>query len=258
MENFDRIQKYLLKELSSDERRLFEEEVQANEELAMELELQRFELETIDQIEEDSLREKATQLKEQIAKEDEAVVRPINKKNNRRLFFLAVAASITLVLGYFVFGLNDISSSDVIAKGYDSARLDYGNPNIKSSTSSRQVFQSKYIKILKDRDIANMDEVITYFSDFSSGEDKDNEQARLNLGHAYLLANQFNHAISTFTKVETSAITTSVQIEEATFFKAMALLGNKQKSEAVSILKKLEKEGRSFDVLAKNSLGLIE
>jgi hypothetical protein len=258
MENFDRIQKYLLNELSSNERHLFEEEVQANEELAMELELQRFELETIDQIEEDSLREKATQLKEQIAKEDEAVVRPINKKNNRRLFFLAVAASITLIAGYFVFGINDLSSSDILAKGYDDARLDFGNSSIKSGTSSKQVFQSKYVKILKDRDIANMGEAITYFSNFSSGEDKDNEQARLNLGHAYLLANQFNDAISTFTKVETSAITTSAQIEEATFFKAMALLGNKQKSEALSILKKLEKEGRSFDVLAKNSLGLIE
>ena len=62
MENFDRIQRYLLNELSSEEHQRFEEEVRKSEELAMELELQRFEVETIDQLEEDSfiktLREK--------------------------------------------------------------------------------------------------------------------------------------------------------------------------------------------------------
>lgn len=49
----------------------------------------------------------------------------------------------------------------------------------------------------------------------SSGEDKYNTQALLNLGHAYLLAKQFNDAISTFTTLEQSTLAENTQKKDA-------------------------------------------
>ena len=260
MENFDRIQRYILNEMSSEEHQLFEEEVRKSEDLAMELELQRFEVETVDQLEEDNLREKANLLKKKMAaNKEEAIVRPLQNKrtNYRRLFLMSAVASIALLVGFFIFNPNEISSAEIIAMGYENARLDFGNRLNKSGVSAEQVFQSEYVNILKNRDQANVEEAITYFSNFSSGVDKYNTQALINLGHSYLLANQFNDALSIFTRLEQSTLAENTQIEEATFFKAMTLLGNGQESEAISILNKLAKEGSNYDALARSSLDLL-
>lgn len=259
MENFNRIQKYLHNEMSPEERSSFEKEVQANEALAMELELQRFELETIEQLEEDSLREKANQLKKQLKEKNNDVPHPIKKRSdNQRILLWAVAASIALLAGYFILRPMSNSNSIQITETYTEARLNFGNGNVRNDNSQKETFPSKFIEILKNRDKDKMDEAIEYFSNFSSNNKNANNQALLNLGHAYLLDNQLKKSIQTFSEVLITSELTSYQREEAQLFYALALFSDSQKDEAISILEKLSQEGENFEVLAQKLVKRIK
>lgn len=102
MESFNRIKDYLLHRLPDKERAQFEAEVRANEALARELELQRFEMETIDQIEADQLREKAAELRQQRQQRLEQNTQGSRSGSMVRMYrIIAAAAVVLLAIGFF-------------------------------------------------------------------------------------------------------------------------------------------------------------
>lgn len=258
MENFDRIQQYLFNTMTTEERASFEEEVRIDTALAEELEIQRFEAETIDQLEEDSLRKKAKVLRTKIVDNANTSdnIKPLKNTRFNRLTALSIAASIVLIAGYFFQIPND--ATDYITYGYAEARLDYGNQLLKGSDGDESIFLMPYTEILKKRDDKKVDQAISYFENFGSESSSDMLQAQLNLGHAYILGKQFHKAIPTFSLIELSNDASPKQIEEAMLFKAISYIALDKKSEAISILEELTVKGKNFDVLAQNVLSKLD
>jgi tetratricopeptide (TPR) repeat protein len=105
--NFDRIEAYLLGQMSAADATAFEQALQLDEKLAQEVAMQRLEHRTMELLHREALRANMQQWKAEAAEEDTAEsARPglkvVPMKSSGRLFFrLAAAASITLVLGFF-------------------------------------------------------------------------------------------------------------------------------------------------------------
>lgn len=256
MENFERIQKYLLNQMSEEEKRDFEEEVRRSSALAEELELQRFELETIDQLEEDALRAKARELRaEMIAAKPETKVKKLKpfRPGTTRWIILAVAASIALLIGFFFLQTNRFSASEAIALGYEASMLDYGAP-IARSDDDTDVFDLRYLQILRDRNEAQAGEAIDYFARFSTANELVSIDARMNLGHAYMLNKEFEKAIDIFRELENSSEVSTRKKEEAAFFRALAMLGAGETDQGISLLEQIEKGNGRFAPIAKDIL----
>jgi TolA-binding protein len=258
MENFDRIQRYLSHDMAQEERQQFEEEVRQNESLAEELEIQRFEFETIEQIEEDALREKLQQLSTTKISRSSNVRQLQPSSRNRNTWLIGIAASIALIAGFFFFQNGDDQYSTLTASAYDKVRIDYSRGAMTRGDHMEAIFPSTYTDILRVRNADQAKEAISFFSNYSSDDESIETKALLNLGHAYMLQGDFSQAIASFASVRQSSKASRELIEEASFFEALAHLQLGNKTQAISLLDSLVKDGRHFDAMAKSTLQEIE
>jgi len=257
MDYFNKIEDYLLNELSAEERSRFEKEAKQNKDLAKEIELQRFEYETIIQLEEDDLRQKLKSIKRMDAPDEATIVQEEKKPAIRRSLIyrgLALAASILILIGFFFLPQYFSTESNIMADIYNSAGLSFGTTNVRSGNNGEPVFNPEFVTILKQRNTEKSKEVIKYFRNFNSDSAYKNSQARLNLGHAYLLANEDQSAVSIFSKLLEDGQLPTRSKEEARFFKAIALLQSNQEVEGKILLNEIVNENGRYSKLAEKVL----
>lgn len=254
MENFDRIKRYLLNQLTKEDRKQFEAEARENDALAKELELQRFEMETIDQIEADHLKKKAAKLR--LQRSEGHVPNSRSARTIRMYRILAAAAAITLVIGFF-FWQGDTVNSDITAFSYQQARVEYEATNVNRGEKADAIFEQTFVNILENRQEDQASMAIDYFLNFKSDSLSTRTRATLNLGHAYLLNQDFLKASETFEGIQQIPDATATQLEEAAFFRAVALIEAGETNSAREILEKLSREGKGYDAVAKNLLSRI-
>ena len=256
MENFERIQNYLLNKMSEEERLLFEKEIGTNEDLAQQLEIQRFEMQTIDQMEEDALREKAKALRSRIptTSSEETVVRALKPRvsRGRQFTLIAIAASVLLLIGFFLFQQASFTTSDALAFGYEQGNPEY-SAGAREGTSSETVFEKVYLDILQNRNSKKAAETIRYFSTFASSDSLANLQAKINLAHAYMLNDDFRKAVDMFATLEKSSRIDDRKKEEIAFFKTLAILKTNE-SNGIKLLNDIKSQNGRFAPLAKSIL----
>ncbi len=263
MENFDRIQDYLLGTMGEQERLLFEKDLAENEELATQLELQRFEMETIDQLEEDALRAKAKTLKARSdlsgTAEPEATLRQLKpvRSKTARWGMLAAAASVLLLIGFFFFQSPSRSPADAIALGYRQAQVDYTLAS-RSGEEPATAFDSRFIKVLQDRDQSKAGEAVRYFSIFPTPDPEVNIQAQFNLAHAHLLNEEPLKTIEILDYLYRSEEVNNRTKEELTYFKALALLETHTPLKGLRLLKQIVAENGRFAPAAKSVVKLLD
>ncbi len=248
MENFDRIQNYLLGNMSPAERLSFEKEVVQNEQLAEELEVQRFELETLDQLEEDSLRAKAKELstKKATASSKEANVHTMGTKKTKkpRWFLLAAAASVLLLIGFFLYNNTSSSTADILSYGYGNGNIEFKRTK-RGAPNTDEQFDQKVLDILINQNQSKAEEAIQYFSSISPTSPTTQDEAKINLAHSYILNKEFHKAIDILNIIETSTNIDDRKKEEVLFTKALANIGAENETEATSILNQIvDKNGR--------------
>jgi hypothetical protein len=260
MENFDQIKRYLLNQLSEDERKQFEEEARQNKALARELELQRFELETLDQLEEDTLKKKAVELRFNINRTGpKTKARKIGTLRSRSkvIGLLLAAASIALLIGFF-FWQGSTSSEDLVTMSYEQARVDYTLNGDTRRGESTAVFDKQILDILNKRNRRQARRAIDYFSQFEAANQYAGIRAKLNLAHAYLLNQDFTIAAEVFEVAGQIPGVSAMQSEEASFFRGIALIEAGQEESGLNILETLSREGNNYDVLSRSLLDSVQ
>jgi len=259
MEDFNKIQDYLLNNLSEEDKKSFEAELIKNPQLASLVELQRFEMETIDQIEEDALREKAKSIRDNSqASNKEAITKELtpnkSKKNNWAMW--AAAASIALVIGFFIIQNPFSADQNFTAYAYGEETPTYSISTVRASGETVPVFDNQTLNILQSRDQQNAEKAIQYFSNFTSNNTNELIRAKMNLGHAFLLNENFNKAVKTFATLQTSQDISDRDKEEVVFYQTLAQL-ELNKTEGINKLKEIQKAGKRFAPLAKKMLDLV-
>jgi len=257
MENFNRIKNYLLHRMSGEERTQFEADVRHDDVLARELELQRFEMETIDQIEADHLKKKASELRQHSSESQNKNSRSTRTVQMYIYRILAAAASMVLLIGFF-FWQQEANKKDITAFSYHQARVVYNATVVNRGNKADAVFEQSYIAVLENRDIDQASEAIDYFLNFQSDSPSAQRRAILNLGHAYLLNQNFLKATATFKDILEMPSATSIQKEEADFFRAVAFVEAGEVDLGRELLEKLAQEGKRYDAVAKKLLNRIK
>ena len=234
MKNFDQIERYLNGEMPESERQSFEQEMAQNPELAEEVRLQRFEEDAIGLMIEDDLLAKI----KQIGKEKEAGIQLVSKKNKSflqlRWVQLAAAASVLLIA---VFAIYNLSSSQLSAPELAALSYDQRVPNfssIRTTDADEQEEYNKYSAYITNKEKQSMPETIRFFSEQKSLD------ALYKVGHAYLLNSDFTQAIESFTAYLSTASKTDRDFKSASFYLALAYLGNNNASTAQSILSEIK------------------
>ena len=253
MEISERIQNYLFNKMTEEERTLFEKEVEADEELALQLEMQRFELETVDQLEEDTLRTKAKVLKASNGENQEAKIRTIPHQRSRifTLTLMATAASILLLIVFFVFQNDSLSDSESMALGYELGKTEYSVDQRKGS-GDELAFENRYLQILQNRNKTNANQAISYFSTFSSTDTAANLQAQVNLAHAYALNDEFLKAVEQFERLENTPQIDDRKKEE------VILLGNSNLQDGEKLLEQIASQNGRYAPVAKTLLSRMD
>ncbi len=263
MKHFDLIEDYLFNRLSEEDRVSFEKELTNNEVLAKELALQRIEFDIIDQMEEDDLRTKAASWKKKLETSETSQkstpetkeVKLINKKRYL-LPILAIAASLLLFIGIIV--PNFITPQpNILAQAYEGAKLEYTVTLLQKGDEGNNIFKQPYLQILEKRNKEKAKDAISYFSTFSSDVKIENTRAKVNLGHAYILEEDFQSAIDVFTKIENDPDTPNRIREEVHFFKGIALIKTENNKNGVQILMDIQKENGRYGPLAKKIIEVL-
>ena len=269
MENFNRIKAYLLNQMSSKQRQRFEVEVKTDNKLAEELEIQRFQLQVAKELEKDALRAKLTSLetKKPRAIPAKTKITSINKEQYflSKKVLIPLAASLLFLIGLFFYSQNSFTIQDATLLSYEDGKIDFLQDTRNGGTTTN--FDVKKLEILQTRNKQKVKEAIDYFSAYTTTEINTQIQAELNLGHAYLLSENFEKAVTIFTHLEDNFELRDRIKEEVQFFKAISLLNkevrlngkiNPINSEGISILKTIKLEGNRFDILAEKLLDKLQ
>jgi len=249
MEGFSKIQKYIYNLMSESEKQLFEDEVRTNKDLSIELELARFEMEVIDQLDEDSLRADAKELSLSLPNSKN---KQSPKPNLTRFFLIGLIAVFLSSIIYFSWREQpEDKVIKIIAMVYDNSRLDFGNQVTKGDYIDNSKFSQDYILLLKNRDAAQMPIVVEYFNSYKSNNPHTQIQAKLNMAHAHLVMNNNSEAHQIFNVIANSESANAKQKEEAELFIALSTLGDHKES-SIKILKKISNEGEHYDAIARS------
>lgn len=261
MDYFKNIENYLFNRLSPEDKLLFEKEAKHNEALAKELEIQRFEIETINQIDEDDLRENLKGLGTEATKLKDEPVRPVEKTAIRRsLIFkgLAIAASVLVLIGFLFIPQLTSTSNSLVASSYESAKLNFGDSGTRTDDAIKSIFEAPYIEILKTRNKTKSKEAINYFKNYTASSETNAFLALQNLGHAYLLDESNSNAIETFNSLLENERVGKRLKEEASFFRALAFYQNQEELKSKMLFQNIVESKGRFSVLAKKILDEID
>ena len=110
---------------------------------------------------------------------------------------------------------------------------------------------------MQNRKEEQASEAIRYFVSFQSDTASTQIRAILNLGHAYLLNQDFRKAAETFEGLQQIPGVTTPQMEEAAFFRSIALVKAGYPNLGIQLLEELAQKGGEYDAIAERILNMI-
>lgn len=257
MEKLEKIEKYLHGDMTIEETRAFEQEVANDETLAHEVELTRFELEVIGQLETDALRASLRKIREEEAANPVSGVtlRPSGGAGLRRQRWWAAAAAFALLITAALFLWTKPDKTDhFIVESIN--KYDYSLA--QRGPDDRPIFDPNVVRILEKQDKARASDAVRYFQSFASPDSTLQLQARLRLAFSFWLAGNLGEAIQVFESVEATARNYDSIQQEAQFFSALALLQKKDFVEAHRRLESISKQpAHRYKPNADRALDLI-
>ena len=198
MKNFKKIDSYLKGKLPDEEVATFEHEISKNKELSEEVALQKLEEEALDYLVEKRLSARINKIKEGLKEEEEEKVIPQKKQLFPWSRFLAIAASIAIVIIAFLY-FNTISSPQSFAlKEYQEVPFEISKTR-KDPTHSKittPLFLAHEKKLQSNIPTAIKNAAI-YFEHIPK-KDSTFLFAQYYLGHAYFKLKQFKKSILYF------------------------------------------------------------
>ena len=238
MKKSERIEGYLQGSMSHAEVKDFEEEIARDANLAHEVEVMRFELDVIGQLEADALRAKIKMLRQE--KAGESADKPTARKSlqltvSRFRWWAAAAATIAvLIAALFLLPKTD-TPEKLIAEEMSLFPRDYSG-NLKAAGDA-QGFAPYPIEILEQQDKSRAGDAVRYFQSFTSPDSTLQMRARLNLAHSLLLAGDTEQAIQVFGEIERSTQNDDSIRQAAQYYRALAVLQKKDIAQAHQLLK---------------------
>ena len=203
---FNKIEAYIKKELSAEEMRDFEKEMQRDEALAAEVRLQRLEWEAVHIMQRDQLKakiadwqkEKPFVFEPEELLEEETKVIPLNESKKRSWMRpLAIAASILLIIGIGTrnYLMNNYSNESLFASVKNTPQLSANYKSSDSNSETNTTIQEAAIafeQMQYDRTISLLESISTDQAIFN--------RARLSLGHTYFMKAQTNNDMASYQK----------------------------------------------------------
>lgn len=265
MKNYNKIDSYLKGKMSDSEKEEFKNKIEATPKLAEEVEWQRLEGEVIDLMAiEDSMQTKLDALKNKILTEEATNEKDKIKSINsgKRLNFyvrMSIAASLLVLIGVFFYGKKNYSNQSLLSYGYQLEEPDYSNTRQSGGSSNEPKFEERYIDILQLKKSSLAVEAIQYFSSFQNSSNPLYINAKLNLGHSYILNQNFQKAVETFEEINNSPGVNSRFQQMATFYKAIALIGIDEGEKAKNVLRNIEQtNGHRYKASAEKMLKKLD
>ncbi len=235
MKKSERIEGYLQGWMSRAEAKAFEEEIAHDANLAHEVEVMRFELDVIGQLEADALRAKIKMLRQEEAsatKPDDR--KPLQLTASRFRWWAAAAAIAVLIAALFLLPKTD-TPEKLIAEEISHFPRDYSG-NLKAAGNA-QNFATYAIEILEQQNRSRAGDAVRYFQSFTSSDSTLQMRARLNLAHSLLLAGDTEQAIQVFGEIERATQNDDSIRQAAQYYRALAVLQKKDIIQARQLLK---------------------
>lgn len=239
---FENIERYLHKEMTTEEQEAFEKEVAANDELASLLSVYKtVDTEMVyteaDKRDEEALKASLQKLNTFYftGEKKESVnisPAPVRKMGSRRWLNYAVAAALLLfIAGYYYFNQ---STPEQLAKKYIASNLTQLSQTMDGSRDSLQLGIAAY----NNKDYNN---AITMFSGVSAAH-PDNIDAKKYKGLTYLMMEDYTHALNAFSEL---AAIKGLYSNPGLFLQAVTLLqrsGQNDRSNAKQLLEKVVRD----------------
>jgi TolA-binding protein len=211
-DNIDLIEQYLNNELSESERNELEALLETDEVLANEFDRRQSAHQMIDFLISENLR---SQLKNMEA-EEHKVVSLVSR--SRRMYALAIAASVVILIGAFFF----LIPSGQNLSGQQLAMEYYESPAFTLRSSDDQLVEANLSAGIQALNSQNYDEAIQVLEEISSENDY-YIMARYYLGHANFLTNNYTEAGNNFSEVVNSGDIRF--LENAEWYELLSCLG---------------------------------
>lgn len=247
MEQLEKIEKYLRNSMSPDEAKAFEEEVSGDAALAHEVEMLRFEMGVIGQLEADALRATIKTLRQQ-DDDDARTSKAFPKLGGIRASYIrwwAAAAAVSAVLIAALFLLPKTGTPEkriaaIIAEDHKRYPPEYLVAQRTPSEASS--FDRRPIEILKKQDKSQASVAVQYFQSFITSDSILQMRARLNLAHSLLLAGDTEQAIQVFKETERAAQNNASIRQAAQYYGALAVLQKKDIAQARNLLEAIKNQ----------------
>jgi len=234
-DNTEKIDRYLLNEMSEKEKKAFDEAINQNEDLAKEVEVQK---EMIDLIEHLETKNKIEAIK-YIGKYQE---KPAAKKRTFPVYFLA-AASFLLLVSFFIFNSINNNGLDNIADQYYNAYLFSDERSI-----DKQETKNKAIHLYQQ---SKHKEAIPHLKQIADDE----SEYQLMLGNSYYETNKYKQALQHF-----SALLDTEEIlfkNEARWYAALSHLQLNEPDQAIQNLTDILNDENAAQKIRTQAEGLL-
>jgi len=258
----EQINRYLHQQMSSDERRAFEQSLANDSVLRQQLneEMEKMETDFVDWLSDEVLRKDIEEISAEIEAEEAVQATPklkvVERSASRRLLpdWLKYAAAVALLLLSTTFLYQYLASPEVNGLALSKQYYDEYKPDFVSATKgtiSIQVDDFNKMKALLDADDPqSLNTAYNYFSSIPK-EDPNYAKALYLMAHIAFLQNNCRAAIATFEQFIT-AFPDHHERPFADFYLSLALMGNEQNIQALEVLDKiLAKPDHPYQALAK-------
>ena len=222
-ELFEKIERYLAKELSNDEILAFEKEMAMDQELKEEVDKHRDLHQVFQDTDTLKFREKLQKISAELKEEELA------KKNSTSYFsYLKIAASVIVILGVGTLLWNNFNKKDKFSDVYLSYYEPYPVEDVTrgEAISNLSMVMNNYTKRDYDKVILELLEI---------PPSAISEQLRLYLGNSYLNINNEKEALKQFEIISD----TSKYYEDATWYRALTYLKLGENQESTVILEEI-------------------
>ncbi|WP_055447817.1 tetratricopeptide repeat protein [Lacinutrix mariniflava] len=172
-------------------------------------------------------------------------VKPENEiRRNKSLPFLAIAASIVLLIGYFTFFNNDLTNQEIYAQHNSWEEL----PSLvsRSETNSSLLSNGESAFINKDYKLAE-----EHFNAYVSNKKEVNINALLYLGVSQLELENYNSALKSFQKIIDS---NTLDQSKGYWYKALVYLKMDDEKNTINTLNSIVKDSKNFNFVKAEKL----
>ncbi|MEO1516796.1 MAG: tetratricopeptide repeat protein [Bacteroidota bacterium] len=236
---FDKIEAYLLGQLNEADKTAFDQQIQADKELAQEVQVQRLLLEQVETLGALDMKERLQGIQQQVRKEE------INHR--RRYWIFATAAAVLALLLYVFLGpsLQNTSTEQIYASHYEPYQLSFGS---RAGGNEQALIQagSLYTQQRYEQALPLIEQLLE--------SEPDNSRLLLAKGICYMESKDFGKALNTFQQLIDR--NDSFYLQQALWYSALAHL---QLGNAIDARKLLERmQGSTENFKKKESREILE